>query len=132
MTTHPAPVAWRSLATLTLLVIAPLVCGCLSTQGKTDAAKDVVQRFFAALPEGDCAELGPMLAPDPKGRSCEEVVAEYNAHDVRLLSVENALPDGRNEDAIMVRTRLSQQGKEQGQITVLRVVRHQGEWRLSP
>jgi len=101
-------------------------------EAAVQAAIDVVRRFFAALPEGDCARLAPMLALDRAGAPCAEVVAEYNDHQVRLIEVESAVKDGRDPRAILVRARLSQGGEPQKQVAILRVVNDRGVWRLKP
>jgi len=115
-----------------LLALASGTSACRSTATDADAAVGVVQRFFAALPAADCGALGPLLAPDTQGRPCDEVVAEMNAHELRLLEIASAVPDGRDRDAILVRAQLSQDGKPLKQPAVLRVVRHDGAWRLRP
>jgi hypothetical protein len=94
-------------------------------------AEDTVRRFFAALPAGDCGQLGPLLAPLPAGTpGCTERVAELNRHRVQLLEVVSVQADGRTPDAMLVRARLAQGGVARAEPSILRVERHEGAWRL--
>jgi len=93
-------------------------------------AEDAVRRFFTALPSGDCAVLGAMLAPGPKGQGCQEQVEELNSHRVRLLSVLGSTVDGRAPDAVIVRTQMEQQGQPRAQPTLVRVERQGKGWRI--
>ena len=125
-----APRLAVALDALFFLVCLLLLSGCRAAPaGETDAAIDVVQRFFAALPDADCKRLGELLLP---GRPCAEVVAEYNDHGVQLLAVESAVHHGREPAGILVRARLARGGEPQRPIAMLRVVRQDGAWRRKP
>ncbi|MCI0671575.1 MAG: hypothetical protein L0Y64_14035 [Myxococcaceae bacterium] len=115
-----------------LLVGVVLLAGCRPAVTRTEEATDVVRRFFAALPEGNCDQLAPLLVTGADAQPCAAVVAELNRHAVRLLEVESAQEDGRNPDAILVRARLAQGGVPRANASILRVERQGSTWRLRP
>lgn len=118
---HRVPVA-------ALLAAAGLwLCGCTSSHSPGEAAESVVRRFFAQLPGGDCAVLGPLMVAR-SDEACAHAVRELNEHAVRLQEVLSTQVDGRSPDAVMVRARLSYGESVRAQ--VLRVERHAGVWRL--
>ena len=103
--------------------------GCKpSVEAKAEAAEGVVRRFFSALPGGDCAVLGPLLAVE----TCREVVRDMQAHQMELVEVLDARVDGRNPEVVLVRVRLRKDGKVGEEPVVLRVERRPEGWRLRP
>jgi hypothetical protein len=91
------------------------------------AARDVVGRFFAALPSGDCAVLGPLLtAPG----ACPELVTDLGAQGLSLVAVLEVKADGRDPNALLVRTRVARGGAVHEQPLLLRVERRPDGWRL--
>lgn len=120
---------WRTW-TLGLAALLLMVAGCRPTEMRTEEATEVVRRFFAALPDGDCAVLGPLLETGSAARPCAEVVEELNRHGVRLREVLSAQQDGRTPDAVLVRTHLERDGTPGAQPSLLRVERRGGTWRL--
>ena len=104
--------------------------GCSSASSKTQAAEETVRRFFAALPSEDCAVLAPLLATGGSARSCEETVRELNEHGVSLVAISGATVDGRDAEAVIVRTRVASGGTERKEPWLLRVERQAGTWRV--
>lgn len=121
----------RALLLGVLLVLVPSA-GCRRSIGEAEKAQAeaTVRRFFEALPSGDCKVLGELLAPAPNGKGCEERVDEMNRHGLRLLSVIDSTVDGRAPNAVIVRTRLEQQGRPHQELTLVRVERQANGWRL--
>lgn len=113
-------------AACALLVCAALGC----TPSKTEAAEATVRRFFAELPSGNCAVLGPLLATGGGARPCPEAVKELQEHGYALVDVVEAKVDGRNPDAVMVSARISRQGVPREEPLILRVERQDGGWKL--
>lgn len=103
-----------------------VVLGCRASP--EEAARASVERFFSALPAGDCAVLGPLLVGGPG--TCEATVAELRSHGLELVEVLGAQVDGRNPEAVMVRARVRWQGRVPEQPYLLRVERHEGQWKL--
>ncbi|CAM3826697.1 hypothetical protein G4177_00870 [Corallococcus sp. ZKHCc1 1396] len=101
-----------------------------STSAKTEAGEAAVRRFFQALPSGDCAVLGPLLVSGQGLPSCEDTVKDLHEHDLRLVDVVEAKVDGRDPDAVLVRARVSQGGRERREPFVFRVERQAEGWRL--
>jgi hypothetical protein len=108
-------------------VLAALACK--PSESKTEAAQASVRRFFEALPAGDCAVLGPLLAGDGSAR-CRQTVEELHAHGFTLVEVLDARVDGRDPDAVLVRARVAKDGKVREEPFLLRVERHPDGWRL--
>jgi hypothetical protein len=118
----------RRLPVAALLAAAGLwLCGCTTPVTPDEAAEGVVRRFFAQLPEGDCAKLGALVVAG-SGETCADAVRELNEHGVRLQEVVSTQVDGRSPDAVLVRARLRYGESVKAQ--VLRVERHAGTWRL--
>jgi hypothetical protein len=120
----------RFFALAALVLLAP---GCEQRSSGADKpaqASEVVRRFFAALPSGDCAVLGRMFVSELPGRECRSVVDEMNRHDVRLVDVVDARVDGRNPDAVIVRVRLQEGGKPKDAPSLYRVEKHPDGWKL--
>lgn len=104
---------------------------CMSTSSsKAEAGEAVVRRFFQALPSGDCAVLGPLLVSGEGLPSCEESVKDLREHDLHLVDVVEAKVDGRDPDAVLVRARVAQGGKERAEPFFFRVERQADGWRL--
>lgn len=115
--------------TTTAVLLFCLAIGCQSSRSDEDLALETVSRFFAALPTEDCEIIQNWITA---AEGCEEVVAEYNSHGMKLVELHSAERDGRNPDAIMVRARLEQDGKTQKQPALLRVEKTNGRWRFRP
>jgi len=107
-------------------LVAVLACAP-SDAGKSEAARDVVERFFTALPSRDCAVVGPLLAIPG---SCPAMVEDLNAHGLSLVEVLEVKVDGREPDAVLVRTRVARDGQVREQPMLLRVERHPDGWKL--
>jgi len=114
-------------AALWLGLVAAL--GCHSESRKTEAAQATVQRFFEALPSGDCAVLAPLLT-GKEGVTCQATVQELNEHSVSLVEVLDAKVDGRDSKAVVVRARVARDGKVREQPMLLRVEQHPEGWKL--
>jgi hypothetical protein len=112
-----------------LLALAALGCGS-SESSKARAAEASVRQFFTALPTGDCAVLGPLLATGGSARPCPETVEELREHGYELLDVLGAQVDGRDPNAVMVRARIARQGVVREEPLVLRVERQGDAWKL--
>lgn len=103
-----------------------VVLGCRASP--EEAARASVQRFFSALPAGDCAVLEPLLVGGPG--TCTATVEELRSHGLELVEVLGVQVDGRNPEAVMVRARVRWQGRVSEQPYLLRVERHEGQWKL--
>jgi hypothetical protein len=104
--------------------------GCQSSEArKTEAARATVRRFFEALPAGDCAELGPLLV-GKAAENCRQTVDEMTEHGFSLVEVLDARVDGRDANAVMVRTRIARDGKVREEPLLLRVEQHPDGWKL--
>jgi hypothetical protein len=114
-------------AALWLGLVAALACN--SESRKTEAARASVQRFFEALPSGDCAVLGPLLS-GKAGEDCRETVDEMNEHGLSLVEVLDARVDGRDSKAVVVRARVARDGQVREQPMLLRVEQHPEGWKL--
>lgn len=110
-----------------LMLAAP---ACTSASSKTGAAEETVRRFFAALPSEDCAVLEPLLATGGSARPCEETVRELREHGFSLRGIAGSAVDGRDSEAVLVRARVAQDGKERKAPWLLRVERQAGTWRV--
>ncbi len=115
-------------AAVWLGLLAALACRP-SESRKTEAARATVQRFFEALPAGDCAELGPLLVGTEQD-TCRATVDELNEHGVSLVEVLDAKVDGRDPNAVMVRARVARDGRVREQPMLLRVEEHSEGWKL--
>lgn len=105
------------------------VLGCGSPEArKAEAARDAVERFFEALPSADCARLGASLAGPAE--ACPAKVEDLRAHGVALLEVLDAKVDGRDPEVVLVRARVTQEGRVREQPMLLRVERHPEGWKL--
>jgi len=111
------------------LLVGALVACAPSAASKTEAARETVRRFFTELPSGDCAVLAPMLAGED-GSTCPEKVADWTAHGFSLVEVLDTQVDGRDPNAVVVRTRVAQDGKVREQPFLVRVERHPKGWKL--
>jgi len=128
MTRFPSTRAARRAVVLALGLLAAL--GCKSAEErKTEAARATVRRFFEALPAGDCAELGPLLA-GKAADTCRETVDEMKEHGLSLVEVLDARVDGRDSNAVMVRTRVARDGQVREEPLLLRVEQHPDGWKL--
>ncbi|WP_395834449.1 hypothetical protein [Archangium violaceum] len=114
-------------AALWLGLLAALACNPESR--KTEAAQDTVQRFFEALPGGDCAVLGTLLI-GKAADTCRATVDEMNAHSFSLVEVLDAKVDGRDPNAVVVRARVARDGQVHEQPLLLRVEHHSDGWKL--
>ncbi|HEY8205875.1 MAG TPA: hypothetical protein VIG99_00240 [Myxococcaceae bacterium] len=118
----------RAGAVAALLLVAP-AGGCgkrlLSDGEKRAQAGEGVKRFFAALPEKDCAVLGPMLAQG----DCPATVDSLQRHEYRLVEVLGAEVDGRDPEAVIVRVRLLEENGRRREVS-LRMEHHPGGWKL--
>ncbi len=114
-------------AVLWLGLVAALACNTESR--KTEAARATVQRFFEALPTGDCAVLGPLLT-GKGGEDCRATVEEMNEHSLSLVEVLEARVDGRDPNAVVVRARVARDGQVREQAMLLRVEQHPEGWKL--
>ena len=117
----------RRLPVAALLAAAGLLLPACTSHTPGEAAESVVRRFFAQLPEGDCAKLGELMVARSQ-ESCADTVRELNEHTVRLQEVLSTQVDGRSPDAVMVHARMSYGAHVKAQL--LRVERHAGTWRL--
>lgn len=95
---------------------------------KLSQAQEAVKQFFAALPGGDCAVLGPLLVQPQAGADCPSVVGQLHRHGFGLVEVLEAKVDGRNPDAVIVRVRLQEKGRQRE--APLLVERHPDGWKL--
>lgn len=123
----PVPPPPRAPVAALLAATGVLFAGCNTSVEPGAAAEDVVRRFFAQLPTGDCGQLEALLVTASR-TSCEETVRELHAHAVQLQEVLSTQVDGRTPDAVLVRARLAYGTRVK--IQVLRVERHAGTWRL--
>jgi hypothetical protein len=104
--------------------------GCKSSESrKTEAAQVTVRRFFEALPAGDCAELAPLLI-GKAADTCRETVDELREHGFSLVEVLDARVDGRDPNAVVVRTRIARDGRLREEPLLLRVEQHPDGWKL--
>jgi hypothetical protein len=108
-------------------VVMGVVACAPSEAERHAAARDVVGRFFSALPSRDCAVLGPLLA-DPA--ACGTLVTDLGGEALSLVEVLEVKPDGRDPDALLVRARVALNGEVREQPMVLRVERGPAGWRL--
>lgn len=95
---------------------------------KRAQAREAVQRFFAALPGQDCGVLGPMLVQPQGGPDCPGLVGSLLRHGYRLVEVQGAEVDGRDPEAVIVRVRLEEDGRQRE--APLRMERHPDGWKL--
>ena len=116
----------RPLALLSLC-LGLLACASFE-EDRSGAAQDVVRRFFTALPSGDCARLGPLLA-GPEPGACEAASA-WHEQGLSLVRVLDVKADGRDANAMLVRARVARQGRERAEPLLLRVERHADGWKL--
>jgi hypothetical protein len=112
-----------------LLALATLACSS-SEAKKKEAAQQSVRAFFTALPEGDCATLGPMLATGGSAKPCEDTVRELREHGMQLVDIVDAKVDGRNPEAVLVQAKLARDGAVREAPFVLRVEYQNGGWKL--
>lgn len=106
-----------------------LAVGCSRPVDPREAER-TVQRFFDALPAGDCAVLQPMLANAADEAQCRSIVDEMNAHRVRLLAVKGSKVDGRDKRAVIVTADMEHQGERRKEPLLIRVESHDGSWRI--
>lgn len=102
---------------------------CRRSPPSPEAAGAAVKAFFAALPDGDCATLGPLLAKD---LACEVTVDELRRHGIRLIEVIEVKADARAPDAMLVRARMEQGGRERAEPVMIRAERDGRGWRVRP
>jgi hypothetical protein len=122
-----------SLRLLALAALALWGPGCERHSQEADKpaqARDAVRRFFAALPDGDCAVLGRMLLLARPAQDCGPAVVEMNRHGLRLVDVLGAEVDGRNPDAVIVRARVEEGGKPKDAPLLIRAEKHPDGWKL--
>ncbi|HEX8706533.1 MAG TPA: hypothetical protein VF815_47300 [Myxococcaceae bacterium] len=112
-----------------LLAVATLACSS-PAEKKTEAAQASVRRFFAALPAGDCAVLGPLLATGGSARPCPTTVEELHSHGFELVDIVSAEVDGRDANAVLVRAKMAQNGTVRDEPVILRVELQDGGWKL--
>lgn len=112
-----------------LWALATLACSS-SEARKKEAAQESVRAFFTALPAGDCKTLGPMLATGGSAKPCEDTVRELLEHGMQLVDIEDAKVDGRDPEAVLVRTKLARDGAVRDAPVVLRVEHQNGGWKL--
>jgi hypothetical protein len=103
--------------------------GCRRSPPPPPTASAAVRAFFAALPAGDCATLRPLLAED---LSCESTVDELRRHGVTLIDVIDERVDARSPDAVIVRARMEQGGRERAEPVLIRAERDGRRWRVRP
>jgi hypothetical protein len=115
-------------AALWLGLVAALGCKSSETR-KTEAARATVERFFEALPTRDCAELGRLLIGQA-AEDCQETVDELNEHGFSLVEVLEVRVDGRDPNAVVVRTRVARDGKVREEPMLVRVEQHPDGWKL--
>lgn len=108
-------------------LLAALACD--SESGKTEAARSTVRRFFEALPERDCAVLGPLLV-GKAAETCQKTVDDLSEHGFSLVEVLDAKVDGRDSNAVVVRARIARDGQVREQPLLLRVEQHPDGWKL--
>jgi hypothetical protein len=121
--------AWGVRGLGLLLALATLACGS-PAEKKREAAQATVRRFFAALPAGDCAVLGPLLATGGSARACATTVEELRSHGFELVEIVNAELDGRDANAVLVRAKVARDGAVRDEPVILRVELQDGGWRL--
>lgn len=112
-----------------LLVLASLACTPSEARKKEDA-RNTVSAFFTALPEGNCQVLGPLLATGGSAKPCEDTVRELREHKMELVEVLDAVVDGRDSNAVLVRAKLARDGTVRPEPFILRVERQDGGWKL--
>ena len=112
-----------------LLALATLACSS-SEAKKKEAAQESVRAFFTALPSGDCAKLGPLLATGGSAKPCEDTVRELLEHGMQLVDIVDAKVDGRNPEAVLVQAKLAQDGVVREAPAILRVEHQNGVWKL--
>jgi hypothetical protein len=111
------------------LLMALLACSS-PAEKKTEAAQASVRRFFAALPAGDCAVLGPLLATSGSARPCPDTVQELHSHGFELVDIVSAEVDGRDANAVLVRAKVARNGTVREEPVILRVELQDGGWKL--
>lgn len=96
-----------------LLLLCSCDCAATSSAPVPDiaGAESTVREFFGALQARDCAVLLPMLAMPWSEGDCEEYVEDMQRRGVTLEEVESADVDGRDSNAAIVRTRISDRGR---------------------
>ena len=97
-------------------------------EAKKIQAQDALKRFFEALPGKDCKVLGPMLAPVEGGPDCQSVVTSLHRHGFRLVAILGAEIDGRDPEAVIVKARIEEKGRERE--APLRMERDRKGWKL--
>jgi len=117
-------------AAIAALLVAGGGCGKrLSPEDEKRAqARETVKRFFDALPGKDCNVLGPMLVQTQEEADCQSVVRSLDRHGYRLVEVLGAEVDGRDPEAVIVRVRIEESGRQRE--APLRVERHRKGWKL--
>jgi hypothetical protein len=125
---HGVPVGRASTGGL-LLVLVTLAC-TPSEARKKEAAQATVRAFFTALPAQNCQVLGPLLATGGSAKPCEATVRELHEHGMELVEVLDAVVDGRDSNAVLVRAKLARDGAVRAEPYILRVERQDGEWKL--
>jgi hypothetical protein len=121
-------VSWAGTCGL-LLVLASLAC-TPSEARKKEEARTTVRTFFTALPDGNCQVLGPLLATGGSAKPCEDTVRELREHGMELVEVLDAVVDGRDPNAVLVRAKLARDGAVRAEPFILRVERQDGGWKL--
>lgn len=121
--------AWVARASGLLMALATLACSS-PAEKKMEAAQASVRRFFAALPAGDCAVLGPLLVTGGSARPCAELVEELHTHGFELLTIVDAAVDGRDPNAVLIRAKVAQDGAVKDEPIILRVELQDGGWKL--
>lgn len=111
------------------LWLGALAVGCSRSPDPREAER-TVQRFFAAVPSGDCAVLRPMLANAESDAHCQKIVDELNGHGVRLIGIQGARVDGRDKTALIVTTAIEKDGAPREQPLLVRVETKGGQWRI--
>jgi hypothetical protein len=96
---------------------------------KIGAATAAVERFFPLVSAGDCDTIITMFAEPMSPEECEEYVREMQGHGMGLVRIEKATVDGRDENAVIVRARLTKQGTEIE--SLVRVVHREDGWKIS-
>lgn len=116
-------------AALRILVLVPilLTASCRPAVPTEDPAA-VVGQFFAAIAAGDCAQvlaaLGASYRQKVKVDGCPELL-----HQLQRFPLERVLdvtPDGRSQDARLVRSRLSGRRTD----AIIRLQAEAGHWKI--
>lgn len=90
------------------------------------AARASVTSFFEAVERADCETMRALLAESPPSERCRELLDSWRGRKIdRILETK---VDGRDPDAVIVRTRLTDRGHPRE--ILIRAERSDARWRV--